>query len=208
MTVDEFREVENFQAMEVPPENRCYQAWKFSMLHMTAGADWLCRVWAQQWDVSSIYCWVVPMRWIVDEIARFAPDIVEVGCGGGFLGSLLLEAGARWIGYDKCHPWLSYNKYVEPTCRWAPVRVGDEASVVKHPGSVLLICWPPHGGFPMRVIENMAPRKLVLWADWRGSHADGEFFDVLEDEYHVVREIVTPTWPGGKDRLYLMEMRG
>ena len=145
------------------------------------------------------YAWAVPNDEAIAAVAALSP-LVELGAGTGYWAWLLGQAGARVTPYD-----------VEPDQppRWCEIREGGPESLGAHSDESLFLCWPPLDD-PMasEALAAFRGKQVAYVGEPRGGRtADDGFFDLLERDFVLEREIALPAWPGFQDRLTIHTRR-
>lgn len=127
-------------------------------------------------------------------ITECAP-VVELGAGRGYWASLLRAGGTDVVAIDK---QISDNP-------WTEVVAGDVDSLDSYPGHALMMIWPP-------LRSSMAKDALARYRGncliYVGEGADGccaepGFFDLLRQDWNLVKHVGIPTWPRIYDGLFL-----
>jgi hypothetical protein len=161
-------------------------------------------------DLVDISAWAIPspdiIAYIADVCQSSERKLIEIGAGSGYWLRLLSDAGVDCVGYD-----IPKNKF---TRRYHDVHVGDESALAQHTKYNVLLCWPPQKGhtgegMDARVLQRaeLAERADIFyvgeptWINQEGvaeacSTGTKEFFDILERDYELVRQIPLPKWPG------------
>lgn len=173
------------------------------------------------------YAWGIPCPLGIQKLVDFAPPAgyVEIGAGNGYWAWLLRQAGVPVAAYDAGywqHWQIHGGKFIRRRIRpvWSEVLPGDAERAGRHPGSALLLCWPPyHGSY-----RRMAGGKMAMQALWAHRAAGGTriafvgerggcngcnaFHRMLEDDYRLADDCnYIPTWSGLRDGLYLYELK-
>jgi hypothetical protein len=86
-------------------------------------------------DVAEKYAWAIPNKRALRIIAAFAP-IVEIGCGKGYWGSLLLAAGIDYVGYDL------HADDPEEQNHFCDVKTGGPDDLKQNQDRTLMLCYP------------------------------------------------------------------
>lgn len=87
---------------------------------------------------TTYYAWAVPDPDTVAYLATFSP-IIELGAGTGLWASLLAQAGADIVAFDR-NP--GGNDWIESTELFFPVTAGGDEQLAIHPKRTLFLCWP------------------------------------------------------------------
>jgi len=81
-------------------------------------------------EAVELYAWAIPDARALRAIASFGP-VIEIGCGRGYWGSLLLQLGVDYVGYD-----------IHTEHAMDHVRKGGPAVLKNQGGRSLMLCYP------------------------------------------------------------------
>jgi hypothetical protein len=88
------------------------------------------------------YCWAIPSSRALRAIEHVVGDreLVEIGCGSGYWGQLLLELGVRWRGFDMSSN--SKNKWTKVEKKGPEVLDSLKSNTKGQKSCVLFLCYP------------------------------------------------------------------
>lgn len=155
-------------------------------------------------DMPERFSWAVPDERALRALLHFGP-VVEVGCGGGYWGSLLRARGGDYVGFDR---------EVRAGAA-AHVRRGGPEELRAHAGRTLFLCYPDDFE---ESAESLAARCLAEYGGDTVAHAGellgdtlqenpwgkttgGAFQELLAADFHCVLRVPLPSWPGSNDSL-------
>jgi hypothetical protein len=134
-------------------------------------------------------------------IAKFSAvgGIVEIGCGKGLWGKLLLDLGVDWVGYD-----LDITGK-----RWTAVLYGGVEKAIGCGHMTLMLCWPPYKKpFAYNALRSYDGGRVVYIGEGKGGcTGDDKFHDYLDKHYALVETVDIDQWPDMSDRVYLYSRR-
>lgn len=133
--------------------------------------------------------------------------IADVGCGSGYLASLLSMAGSKIVGVD-----LPEGAYGQKSGAFLDKWVAMDGVLFMerfgHLFDAFILSWPPYEDpFGANVLERIKPGQIVLHqGEWRhGCTGDDRMFDLLENLFEEDKEAgkrlsdTQPRWPGIHD---------
>uniref|UniRef100_A0A7S2X6L1 Methyltransferase n=1 Tax=Lotharella oceanica TaxID=641309 RepID=A0A7S2X6L1_9EUKA len=155
-------------------------------------------------EMPERYAWAVPDDRALKIIAHFGP-VIEIACGAGYWGRMLLDRGVDWIGYDT-------RQFDEA---WAMVKVGGPAALKDFPSRSLMLCYPDdfeesmesialtcleeYAGDIVIHIGEMIP-NTIMENPW-GKTTSSDFQLELSHGFHKVIQVPLPSWPSSLDCL-------
>jgi len=157
---------------------------------------------ATGWDfrpqiVTEMFCrryWIykfsyaIPNHKALIEIQKYSP-VIEIGAGTGYWASLLAKLGCDIKAYDRKDPEFSRNH------SWHPVAYGDEETIADHPQRTLFLCWPPMSSTAYDCLRRYQGEYLVYVGEYNGGcTANEDFFDLLGQEWDLVKTVEIPVW--------------
>jgi tetratricopeptide (TPR) repeat protein len=154
------------------------------------------------------FAWAIPDDTALDTIASCAP-IIEIGAGTGYWAYLLRQKHVDVVA-DDLTPVPSKDNlwHYRAGASWTNVLAGDENLPAKYPGRTLMLCWPDGGLdlFSYKALSKYKGNRLI----YIGEEAGGltgcpQFFDLLRSQWHLVKKVEIPRWPGNYDSLYVLE---
>lgn len=156
--------------------------------------------------VVNRFAWAVPNDEAIDELAKLSP-LIEIGAGSGYWAKLLSEKGAQIAAFDDFSWDKEGKQHFEK--QWFDVQNGDELKILDFPKETLFLCFPPKSSpLASRALALYKGTTLAYIGEPRGgTTADDAFFDALEQDYILIREISIPNWPGYKDRLQIFQRK-
>lgn len=150
------------------------------------------------------YSFAIPNDEALSAITECSP-VVEVGAGGGYWASLLIEHGCDVLAYD--HERAGASDWSMKA--WSDVKVGNEFSATGHADRTLMLCWPPGSDlFAEWTLEAYEGNKVI----YIGEHAGGccatsGFFALLNRDFELKREVDIPRFLGLNDYLSIWSRR-
>lgn len=151
------------------------------------------------------YAWAVPNEEAINVLLAQQP-LIEVGAGTGYWASLVRKKGGQIIAADVLPaPSKGNHWHALAGSSWTEVLSGDETIVRQYPNRTLFLSFPPE-------INRCAYNALKLYKGnvliYVGEDAGGctgtkEFHDALAREWHLVKQVEIPQWPGVYDMLYV-----
>ena len=129
--------------------------------------------------------------------------VVEVGAGRGHWAKALSDAGLEVSAFDDGSAVPGGG--ADPLF---PVRRGGGSEALRDSRATLLLVFPPPTPMAREALDAFAG-SLVLYAGEPrgGANADDGFFDKLEAHYFVRDVVALDPFPGGVERLYVLEKR-
>lgn len=153
---------------------------------------------AEQWfetrqDLVEQYAWAIPNSTAIEYCTKFDP-LLDVGAGSGYWGYCIDRQGGNIRAMDKnppSNPWLSVE---EATVLDVYDEIEDEA---------VLMVWPPYNQDMAERVASIGPSDILYVGERRGgcTGTDG-FFDILDERYTQLREIMIPSYNGVHDNFY------
>lgn len=146
------------------------------------------------------YSFAIPTKKAIRELVALSP-VVEMGAGTGYWSMLIGEGGGEVLSFDK---YLGkVNKYAF-TKSYGVVQQGDENTLQGLGGRYcLLLCWPNYNtSFACDCVMAFRGNRLVYIGEGEGGcNANLDFFQLLDKDWTVTKNIDLPQWPGLNDRL-------
>lgn len=151
------------------------------------------------------YAWAIPNDAAIKLLVEYSP-IVELGAGSGYWAHLVSKNGGDIVAYDK-HPVGSKKADYTFNQKWFDVQVGHVVSIKKHSSRTLFLCWPPYADdFALRCLRAYQGEFLISVDECLGGCvADEGYFEELEANWTLVKEIKIPTWRGIEDSMTLYQ---
>jgi SAM-dependent methyltransferase len=129
--------------------------------------------------------WPILHQENLDSLTRFIKDhspgkqILEVGCGTGWLAYWLRQYGLDVIGTDN-KSWNRFHNYQE-----SPIdihRIGAVAALRRYSSDTVLMSWPPYRStMPVRLLKELQPHQtLVFIGENNGCNGTRSFCDYLD----------------------------
>ena len=146
------------------------------------------------------------------KIVDFSADrpVVSIGAGSGYNEFILSSLGVDMHAYDINPPNRRNvsNVYHRNQETWMPVSRGSSEKVLEHPGSVLMLSWPPYDdefAFDTlkQFLEAGGSKMVYMGEAFGGCTASDSFFDLLDVSFGSVERIYNPNWAGIHDELWL-----
>jgi len=120
------------------------------------------------------------------ELLQPVGQVLDAGCGSGYLSKELTRLGAATFAVDCCD-----FSQARPKGQGYPIRVvyqqdvlGDASTLVSSRFGGVLLTWPPYDQpFALKVAQAMLPGQLLIYEgeDIGGCTADAAFFGFMAD---------------------------
>lgn len=152
------------------------------------------------------FSWAVPSEEVINEIKHFVGQlkVLEVGAGLGLWCYLLKLKGCDIIATDNFSS--HFKNYDHKFC---DIENLDAVSALKKYSDkdVLMLVWPPYlDSMAYDALKLFKGNKLVYVGEPEGDAcATDDFFELLNKEWKLVKEIKIPRWFGMHDLLFLYE---
>lgn len=152
------------------------------------------------------FAWAVPNDDAIEELVKLSP-LIEIGAGSGYWAKLLSEKGGQVAAFDDFSWHKDGKQHFEK--QWFEVQNGDERKILDFPKETLFLCFPPKNSpLASHALALYKGNTLAYVGEPRGgTTADDAFFDALEKDYILVRQISIPNWPGYNDRLQIFQRK-
>lgn len=152
------------------------------------------------------YSWAIPNFEALNEIKSFSP-IFELGAGSGYWAELLKDLGTDIVAVDN---GSDSGTGLAPTKYWKKPIEGNESLVSQYPDRTLFLCWPdPRSAMASKALAQYKGKFLIYVgypAAKRSRYmGDQKFYDMLENQFKLIKEVAIPQWPGNEDALYVYE---
>jgi hypothetical protein len=151
------------------------------------------------------FAWAIPNEKAIEVISKYSP-IVEIGCGTGYWASLIEQAGATIMPFDK---YRDNNPYKHQR-QWTDVYAGDHEVLDKfHRKANLFLCWPPYDE-PMAyqcVVNFKGEFILYVGEHVGGCTGEDRFFNELRKNWKMVTYVDIPRWEGVYDDLTIYKRK-
>ena len=151
------------------------------------------------------YAWAVPNEEAINVLLSHQP-LIEVGAGTGYWASLVRKKGGQVIATDVLPaPSKGNHWHALAGSAWTEVLPGDETVVRQYPGSTLFLSWPPETNRCAYNALKLYKGNVLIYVgeDAGGCTGTKEFHDTLAREWHLVKQVEIPQWPGVYDMLYV-----
>jgi hypothetical protein len=152
------------------------------------------------------YSWAIPNLEALNEIKSFSP-IFELGAGSGYWAKLLKDLGADIVAVDN---GSDSGTSLAPTKYWKKPIEGNESLVSQYPDRTLFLCWPdPRSAMASKALTQYKG-KFFIYVGYPAAKrspymGDPEFYDMLDNQFELIKEVAIPQWPGYEDALYVYE---
>lgn len=175
-----------------------------------------------------LFAYAIPSEEALTRIRSFGP-IVEVGAGTGYWAALLrqwgtivdaydihatayalrLQAGSAWEGQDVFNSSTNAsNEYHGDTPAFTVVKTGGPEKIKRHPGSTLLLCYPPpHDPMAERCLKLYKGDTLLYVGEWRGNTGTRDLEAVLLREWQLEERLSLPAWGSEANSLMVWRRR-
>jgi len=152
--------------------------------------------------IASKYAWAIPNNEAIDEIVKYSP-IIEIGADIGYWASLISKAGADIVAFDN----FSTHQPEEKREKHFDVKFGDENEIKNHQERTLFLCWAPYeNDMALNCIKNYKGKYFLYVGEGKsGCNGTDEFFEYLDKNFHIIKEINIPQWYGINDSFTVYE---
>ncbi|MBX9878112.1 MAG: tetratricopeptide repeat protein [Candidatus Obscuribacterales bacterium] len=153
------------------------------------------------------YAWSVPDEAAI-EVLLSAQPLVEIGAGTGYWAGLVKNAGGDIVAFDVAPvPSKGNQWHMTAGKQFFDVQPGDETAVRRFSDRTLFLSWPPNtnrcGYNTLRLFRGK--RFIYVGEGEGGCTGTQEFHDLLKKEWHLVKRLDIPQWPGVYDQLSVYE---
>ena len=152
------------------------------------------------------YAWAIPNKAAIAALVEHSP-IVEIGAGTGYWAALVKDAGGDIIAFDSHPPSINSDKnpYHQNQAMLFSVKRGSESAAAKHSDRTLFLCWPPYDSSMASGALKMYTGQTVIFVGegCGGCTGNDKFFNLLENEFTLEKEISIPQWCGIHDRMMI-----
>ena len=143
------------------------------------------------------YSWAVPNEEAIEVLRELSP-LIEIGAGTGYWAWLARQAGVKIEAFDRSAPGAA------PL--WGEVKEGGTERLNASEGHNLFLCWPPlDEPLAEKALSEFKGRFLIYVGEHRGRTGSPVFHDGLGKNFHNIRVIALPRWPGFVDSLFVYE---
>jgi hypothetical protein len=152
------------------------------------------------------YSFAIPNEEAIKEIASLHVPIIEIGAGTGYWASLLNAQGVDIICFDTFQGKYSHGDWRN---RWFKVEKGGVEKVRENPDRALFLCWPDYNTNTANdCLKNYTSEFVIYIGEDRGGcTADNDFFDTIEKDFELYKQIEIPQWQGIHDMLYIFKRK-
>ena len=153
--------------------------------------------------------WAIPSDEAINEITNFVGQetILEIGAGLGYWAKLLQDKGVIVIPTDNKETHWKHSKHPLHT---KVIRAKHTDAIKKYKeASVLFLCWPPYDKPMAEESLNLFKGRKVIYVgeEQEGCNATDGFFNLLEKEWSLIKNIRIEQWWGLHDYLALYERK-
>jgi hypothetical protein len=159
------------------------------------------------------YGWSVPTQEAINDLKEFvgSDTVLEVGSGHGMWAKLMQEAqiNVRATDYlsgkgSKVYLGRERDKFFTDI-----EDISGKEAVQKYNTNIIMMSWPPcDDPLAFDVLSIFKGNKLIFVGEGKGGcTANSDFFQLLDKNWTLVKEIDIPKWAGIHDRLYLYERK-
>ena len=161
-------------------------------------------------SLASAFTWnygfSIPCLEAVEAVRKLQAPLVEIGAGSGYWSALLRAAGVDILATD---PSIGSHGFVPGTHHdAAPLTASD--AVQRYSDRDVLCSWPSKGADWCReAVSLIKPgRHFIYLGEPRGGLcASDALFDLLEAEFDLVGQVITPRFERARDGLKIFLKR-
>jgi hypothetical protein len=176
-------------------------------------------------ELVNKYSWAIPNEEAIQTLVDYSP-IIEVGAGTGYWASLISQERGDILAFDNSissfnsiSPSLSNSIFISPSfspyenCqagnKYYLVEKGNENIVRDYSNRTLFLCWPPYKEkMAFNCLNNYKGNTLIYIGEERGGcTADEAFFNLLDKDWKLIKEISIPQWPYIHDYLFIYKRK-
>jgi len=167
--------------------------------------------WAARDLLTLRYAWGIPDDEVIRRIAEFSDNkVVEMGAGSGYWAWLLSQLNVEVDAWD-ANPEASITEGTPWEHKWFNVQEGtpEVLSDNRYIDWTLLLVWPPLSD-PMatNALKAFSGSQVVyVGENGEGCTADGEFHDLLYEEFDYVDGYQNPAWQLLNDCTYFFKRK-
>jgi hypothetical protein len=159
------------------------------------------------------YGWSIPSQEAIEEIKSFVGNetVLEVGAGYGMWAKLMREAGIKIVATDL--PFGNESDIYRPRkVRFTEIEeIDSEVAVQKYMYQpyTLMMSWPPYAeSMAAKTLKGFKGNKLIFIGEGEGGcTGDDQLFNILRNEWTLVKEIDIPQWYGIHDYISLWQRK-
>lgn len=183
-----------------PPVSELHKLWN------DTARDWICH----------IFAYAVPNDLAINKIREIQCNIIEIGAGTGYWGSLIPSSSfEKQIYLYDSHPLQispqpeeskqakransGHNEYHGKTLAFTVISKGgftDLKIISTQDGEyALFLCYPPPGcSMALDCLQNFKGDYIIYVGEWQGDTATYEFEKALVSSFSLVNTIGLPNW--------------
>jgi len=150
-----------------------------------------------KFEFNDKFAWGIPTPAVLDYILNLKQPVIEIGAGRGYIANELERVGADVIAYDTKKYDADGGGHL-----FYDVRVGGPENIEKHPGRMLLLCWPSGGGFTEGLgfdddcLKQYKGEHLIYIGEpINGCTGSEQFHERLAKEWKLVHAISMARFP-------------
>mmetsp|Transcript_28422 Transcript_28422/g.46249 ORF Transcript_28422/g.46249 Transcript_28422/m.46249 type:complete len:250 (+) Transcript_28422:103-852(+) len=161
-------------------------------------------------EMPEKYAWAVADERALKAIAAFGP-VIEIACGGGYWGKLLIDRGVDWVGYDMRELKTAWTKVRRGGPEVLKGRGGDGGEENRS----LMLCYPDDFEVSMesvalKCLENYTGDIVIhIGENFPNTHQENpwgrstssDFQLELAHGFHKILQLPLPSWPMSVDCL-------
>jgi len=148
------------------------------------------------------YSFAVPCPEALEYIHDNTPgDIIEIGAGNGYWAHLISKTGKNIQAFDIAE--LKDNSFGFVGEPWFEVNQGGVENLKNSKAETLCLIWPYWKGdmASSAITEFQGDDLIYIGEGIGGCTGTDEFFDILDKEWDIVKNIGIPQWDGIHDMM-------
>lgn len=157
------------------------------------------------------YSFAIPNEEAINEIAKLGVPIIEIGAGTGYWAYLLNSVGVDIICFDNYRSLYNFgdSKPKQWDKVWFKVDIGEQDKIKEYPERTLFLCWPSYGTSMASDCLEAYTGDLVIYVGESsyGCTGNGKFFNILDKEFELTKEVKIPQWYGIHDYLFIYKRK-
>lgn len=166
-------------------------------------------------DLVREYAFAVPNLKAIKEVIRHSP-IIEIGAGSGYWSYLINKYGGNIIAFDDFSRNNEWNEEREGVMtkpyflkKWYDIKKENEEIITKYPNHTLFLCWVDHfSEMGLNCLKLYKEAYFIYIGESEGGCcANDSFFEYLENNFKLIKEINIPQWYGSHDFLEIYKRK-
>lgn len=167
--------------------------------------------WEARRRLVAQFAWAIPNAEAIDTLVAFSREcgngLLEVGAGTGYWAWKIHNRGGTILATDHHRPTKGENEFGH-NARYIDITKVDAVQAVRAwPDRLLFMCWPPFDT-PMAkdaLRAYQGPSFAIVGEPAGGCTGCGEFWNDVESEWKLRKEVEIPQWEGIHDALFIFD---